>query len=362
MNKYYIVIMAGGKGERFWPMSRSSYPKHLIPIVGTDPMLLQTINTALNIVPKENIYLITGESQLSNIKLICQSKLLHENIIVEPFGKDTAAVVGIATLILKRKNPNAIFAVLPSDHVLGDKILFQKTIETSFELLNNNNNSLITIGVNPKFPAIEYGYIKKKSLKFIKNGLKIYHACKFKEKPNLKCAKNYLKSGQYFWNSGIFIWGVKSIENEFRTYAYNLWNNIIKLNDYLDKKYSLNESIKYIYKTIDKISIDYAIMEKSKNVLVIEGIFNWDDVGSWTALDRHIPKDKNQNILKGNIVIDKSEKNIIINDNNNNKMLITAIGVKNLIIVYSKNAILVCNKNNAQDIKNILKNITHDLK
>lgn len=343
INNRYVVIMAGGRGERFWPKSRLKKPKHLISIIGKEPMLLQTINRLKAVVPIENIFIITNKEQRDAVIEVC-SDLAPSQIIAEPIGRDTAAAVGLAKVLVKQKNPEAVFAILPADHVINDVKNLENCLIAGFEIASENN-VLVTIGIPPTEPSTAYGYIKKS----LAQGT-FYKVDKFVEKPNLETAKSYLASGDYFWNAGMFVWSVPTLEIALKQYCPELSQGLATL----EASSYLEAALTTLYAQLPKISIDYALLEKANNVVTIPASFDWDDVGEWPAIARHNDRDCNNNVISGNAVITEGSGNIIVNEEGH---LTALIGVDNLIVVQTKDATLICHKDKAQDIKKLLQQV-----
>lgn len=354
MNDKYIVIMAGGRGERFWPKSRLSRPKHLLPIVGNDSMLTQTLNRIKNIVPLSNIFIITNKEQHAAIIDTCPT--LHPSqIIAEPIGRDTAPAVILAKVLVKKQNPNATFAILPADHVINDVYQLEKCLNTAFDVALKND-VLVTIGIVPTSPSSAYGYIQKGNSFEPDN--RFFKVNKFVEKPNTELAKQYLDSQQYFWNAGMFIWTIPSLESALTKYCPELSNHFFELEKTLTTT-PFNDCIFQCYEKLPKISIDYALLEKAQNVITLPSSFDWDDVGEWSAIARHFPHDSEKNVVHGDAILYHSNNNIVVNENNH---LTTLIGVENLIVVQTKDATLICHKEKAQDIKFLLKKLQENPK
>ena len=355
MTERFVVIMAGGSGERFWPQSRKKKPKHLLPIVGRLPMLTQTIARVLPLVPAANIYVITTESQLKAARVAC-SGLPKGNIIVEPVGRDTAAAVGLGMLLVKRRNPDAAFAVLPADHVIGDVHGFREMLDAAFKAAESADE-LVTLGIEPTEPATGFGYIERGAV-WHTEPITIMRAKRFVEKPNLAKAKTYVASKRYYWNAGMFVWRVPVVEAGLKAHAPELAAGLATLEKGLARG-NAAKALAKIYPGLQKISIDYALMEKSKNVLVLPTNFGWDDVGSWTAISRHHPKDNAGNILRGMACVENGRNNIVVSDG---KHLTAVLGLDNLVVVHTADATLVCPQDQAQEIKKLLKRLQADAK
>lgn len=352
MNRYAVII-AGGKGERFWPQSRLSRPKHLLPIVGNKEMLLQAIDRFEGFIPDENIIIITNAEQVEAINSLCPN-IKKENIFAEPIGRDTAAAVALATLIIKSKNPHAIFAILPADHVINDTIAFRNCIEQAYSVAEKYP-SLITLGIKPTIPATGYGYIQKGN----SIGERTFSVKRFVEKPNKESAQKYLDSGDYLWNAGMFIWKVETIENALIEHCHDLYKKMQPLETILKNGGNFSTTLKEIYLGLEKISIDYAVMEKAENVFTIEATFDWDDVGEWPAIERHSEADSQGNVVRGNAILSESNRNIVLNENGH---LTAVLGIDDLIIIQTKDATLICPKNKSQEIKALVQKISADPK
>ncbi|WP_129599752.1 mannose-1-phosphate guanylyltransferase [Anaerophilus nitritogenes] len=344
------VIMAGGKGERFWPRSRKSLPKQLISLTGEKTMIQETVDRLKGFIEEENIYIATGEEYEEIIKQQLP-QVPKENIIVEPMGKNTAACIGLAAKYIERKNPNATMIVLPSDHLIKNVGHFKNTLLWAARVAENDDN-LVTLGITPTHPETGYGYINFESnteLPYCSNAYKVKG---FVEKPDKHTAMKYLESGEYLWNSGMFIWKVSTILNNIQKHMPKLDQVLNEISHNFDTQFF--EKILYDeYSKLESISIDYGIMEKADNIYVLPCIFGWDDVGSWTALERINEKDDYGNIIKGNIVHLDTKQCII----EGNEKLIATIGIEDLIIVDTEDAMLICSKEKAQEVKVLLKEL-----
>ncbi len=352
MDDQFIVIMAGGKGERFWPESRLKRPKHLLPIVGSSPMLRQTVDRIGNAVPKENIFVVTNVTQQEAIREMCPD-LPSENIVAEPVGRDTAPAVGLSMLLVKQKNPNGVFTLLPADHVIHDSEGFQKCLQTGFDLAGGSD-VLVTIGIAPTHPATGYGYIQKGEALDRFEAQKAFKVKRFVEKPDLAIATDYVESGEYYWNAGMFVWSVKAIESAFSKHNPALLQGIEKIEKSIADGQSLADALDVVYPNLERISIDFSVMEKAENVVTIESTFDWDDVGEWPAIERHGDKDDAGNLLSGLGMAEDASNNIVFNDG---KRVTALLGVDDLIVVHTEDATLVCHRSKAQDIKKIVKTL-----
>jgi len=348
----YVVIMAGGKGERFWPQSRLRKPKHLLPIVGETPMLTQTVERLEGVVPPENVLVITNSEQREAVLEVCPM-LPADNVIAEPVGRDTAAAVGLATVLVADRDPNATFAMLPADHVIKDSKGFQSVLSAAFDAAGQED-ALVTVGIQAAYPATGYGYIHRGEVAGEAEGRKVYAVKAFREKPDLETATQYVESGEYYWNAGMFSWRVPVISREFELHTPGLWKALGAISGGLKQGKPLDALLAEHYPNLEKISIDYAVMEKAATVRVLESDFDWDDVGEWPAVERHYEKDEAGNVIRGRIVVQDGSGNIVVNDGKHTTAL---IGVEDLIVVQTADATLVCPKDRAQDIKALVRKL-----
>lgn len=348
----YIVIMAGGRGERFWPQSRSKAPKQLLPIVGDESLLAQTVRRVEGVVPLENVFVLTNAEYAGAARQACPM-LPAANVVAEPVGRDTAAAVGLGALLVGLRDESASLAVLPSDHVIHDAAAFRKVLSGAFEAAEAGEY-LVTIGIAPEFPATGYGYIQRGETCMKLGCLPVYGVKRFVEKPNLETAKQYVASGEFFWNAGMFIWSVKSIHNALRSLVPDIAVILDSIAAEVRSGAPLEDVLAQRYGSLRKISIDYAVMEKAGNVLTIPGIFDWDDVGSWPSLFRHLPTDSHGNVLKGDAVVLDGSGNLVVGSNGH---LVSVLGLSNCIVVHTPDATLVCPRDRAQDIKSLVKEI-----
>ena len=353
MNNRFVVIMAGGRGERFWPQSRLTRPKHLLPIVGDSAMLAQTVDRLDGLIPQENIFVLTNVEQRDAVLETCPS-LLPNRVIGEPVGRDTAAAVGLAALIVDHEIKDAVFALLPADHVIEDSAGFCSVLESSFEAAEKND-CLVTIGIKPTFPSTGYGYLCQGGEMEKASGHIVSKVDRFVEKPDLKTAEKYLSEGGYFWNAGMFVWRPSVILSEIAEHAPGLSEGLKDLRKSWNDSGSLVAAMDRVYPNLEKISIDFAVMEKADGVVMLESNFDWDDVGEWPAIARHYSADENGNVFKGNGVSVDSKGNLAFAEKGH---CITLLGVEDLIVVQSGDATMVCHKDRAQEVKALAKKVS----
>jgi mannose-1-phosphate guanylyltransferase len=354
VSKPFIVIIAGGRGERFWPQSRAHRPKHLLPIVGTEPMLAQTLRRVRPLAPAGNIFVITSVRQEKAVREVCAPfRLPAGNIVAEPVGRDTAPAVGLAAALVGQRDPKGVFAILPADHVIKDDMAYRHDLRAAFAAAAREP-VIVTIGIKPHEPATGFGYIRKGKPLARVGGSRACKVAAFYEKPDLKTARRYLASGEYLWNAGMFVWSVPVVNTGFERHAPDLQAGLAPVRAALAKGRGLGPVLKKVYPSLRKISVDYALLEKSTNVIVLPASFDWDDVGEWAAVARHDAKDALGNVGRGRTLVEQGSNNIVISDGEH---LVALVGTDDLIVVHTADATLVCPKNRAQDIKLLLKRV-----
>lgn len=340
----YAIIMAGGVGSRFWPRSREKMPKQLLRIFGENTMIQDTVKRVSKIVKMENIYIVTNKVQKAEIKNQLPG-IPMDNIIVEPFGRNTAACIGLASILIGNFNKDAVTLVLPADHIIRDEAAYldimKRAASFAFE-----SKGLVTIGIQPTRPETGYGYIQREENEVAEN---IFKVKTFAEKPNYPTAERFLESGDFVWNSGMFIWKVDSILNEINKHMPDLMEGLKKLEKALLKD-DFEKTLEMVYGMLRSISIDYGVMEKSDNVFVIRSTFGWSDVGNWEEVYQLSHKDEFGNSIHGNTFIEGVHNSLIYSE----KSFIGCIGVENLIIIDVDDALLVANRYNSQDVKKIV--------
>ena len=336
--KVFCVIMAGGGGTRFWPVSREKKPKQLLDLDGKGLMINQTADRLKNL--SEGLYVVTAKEQAESLKKATAGRILPQNVIVEPSKKNTAACIGYAAVRIIKEHGDGIMVVSPSDAYVKDQKEYVKTFNTAIE--GAKKGGLFTIGIKPTFPATGYGYIKS-----IGDG-EIKKVERFVEKPDYITAEKYLKSGDYLWNSGVFVWKASVILEEIKKYIPELYDGLKLIEKSpIDKQSFAAEEA---YKIIPSISIDYGVMEKTQNAFVVAGDFGWSDVGSFDTLSDMVGKDENGNVVRGNAILKDTADSVIYSE----KRLIATLGLKDVIVVETDDAVLVCDKSRAQEIKSIV--------
>lgn len=337
------LIMAGGKGTRFWPLSTEEKPKQFLKLLGEDTMLQMTVKRVEKLLPIEKIFVVTAKQYVNLVKEQLPN-LPEKNIIVEPVGKNTAPCIALSAFIIKKYYDNATIAVLPSDHLIKDEERFIQILKDADEFVENNPNAIVTLGMKPDRPETGYGYIKYSGDRKELNNSQIISVEAFVEKPNLGKAKEYLKSGQYLWNGGMFIWKANNILKLTKKYLNETYSILSEIAATSEKNFEA--VLENRYKEVEGISIDYGIMENADNIYVIPSDFGWDDVGNWTSIERYNEKDEKENISNSNSFVYKSSRNIILTQK---KVVLN--NVENLIIVETDDYILISAKDKEQEIK-----------
>lgn len=346
--KRVALIMAGGRGERFWPRSRKNMPKQFLALTDDGKTMIQlTVERILPIVDMEDIYIVTNK----DYKELVQKQLpdiLEENILCEPVGRNTAPCIGLGAIHILKKYEDAIMLVLPSDHLIKYNSMFIKTLKEGCEIAQEGKN-LVTVGITPDYPETGYGYIKFNPR--ICKG-QAFAVEKFVEKPSVEVAKEYLNTEEYLWNSGMFIWKVSSILENMEQFMTKIYHGLLKIKNAIGTEEE-ETILEKEFMSFSSMSIDYGVMEKAENIYILPGTFGWDDVGSWLAVERIKKTNEFGNIVNGNIITINTRNCII----EGTKKLIATVGLQDLVIVDAEDAILICEKDETTDIKKVLENL-----
>lgn len=344
---FLMFIMAGGSGERFWPLSRKAKPKHLLKLVSSHTLLEETVLRLKPLAKRpSDLLILTNHEQVPGVRKALP-RFPKASLIPEPAKRDTAPAAALATALALRKNPNAVLALLPADAVIGKHTIFRSQLAAAARAAVASP-SFVTLGIKPSYPATGFGYLHlgSKTLPRLKGGpfLKVKH---FVEKPSLAKAKGYLRSGQYAWNAGIFVWKASTFLAEARRQQPAL----AKFIERFPKKGSYSAYLRREFPKLPKISVDYAIMEGAKSVLALRAEFPWDDVGSWTALPGHLPTDRHGNTFRGPLLSMESRNSLALAEGGRTVAL---LGAENLVVVDTKDALLVCSKDKVQEVKQLM--------
>lgn len=345
----HAMIMAGGGGTRFWPRSRSARPKQFLAFSGERTLLQGTLDRIEAQVPRERTWVITGGAHRDEA-----SKQLPElaanRVVGEPMGRDTAACIGLGAALIAREDPEAVMIVMPADHVIEPVQEFRRAAHAAEQLAEAHPQALITFGIPPAYPATGYGYIHRGTAVDKRQSITAYQVKEFKEKPKFEQAEQYVASGEYYWNSGIFVWKVKAILGELRTHKPKLMESVDRIVAAWGTSMQ-DEIFRKEYEAAEKISIDFAVMERAKEVLVVQAPYQWDDVGSWLALERRNAQDAEGNTVRAKHLGIKTSKCVIVADPGH---LIATIGVSDLVIVQDGNATLIANRAEEGTVKDIV--------
>ena len=338
------LIMAGGKGTRFWPLSTEEKPKQFLNLVGDNTMIQMTVNRILPIIPIERIFVCTGEKYIDYV-INQLPKLPKENIIVEPEGRNTAPCIALSSMIIKRKFNDASILVLPSDHLIEKEDEFRSIILKGNDFLEKNPYNIVTLGIQPNRPETGYGYIKLKNEIFNN----IYKVDKFVEKPDENTAKKYLANGNYLWNSGMFLWKAENIINQIKNYSPEIYEALKEIETIEEDV--IGNYVKENYKNTTNISIDYAVLEHSKDIYVIPSDIGWDDIGTWKAVERYRDRDLDNNIVAENVSVIESKSNMIVN----NKKRVVLIGIEEVMTLETEDSIFIVNKKYMDNLRDYQK-------
>jgi mannose-1-phosphate guanylyltransferase len=342
---WFVVIMAGGRGERFWPKSRESLPKQCLKVFSDKTLIEETFSRLERLVPKERIYIVTNQELADKIKEF----IPDANFIVEPVARNTAACIGLSSAKIQSLDPKAVILIETSDHVYQDVPAYIQTLETA--LSEAEKGELVTIGIKPTRPETGFGYIRKGGKKKDSKSENVFLVKEFREKPNLEKAIEFIDSGEFLWNSGLFAFKAERIMESFKDHMPELKKGLEEIQE---KKFD-GGCLEKVFKGLESVSIDYGVMEKEQRIVVVEGKIPWDDIGDWAAMERIFDKDKNNNVFKGAVETVNAKNNIVFSER-----LVGLVNVENIIVVETPDAVLVCDKESAQRVKDLTKKLGQD--
>lgn len=352
----YGVILAGGRGERFWPLSRYEHPKQLLKLTSSRTMIEETVDRFEGFIPNERVIVVTG-AYLKDKILEAVPTLKEENLLLEPEGKNTCLAIGLAAMHIKMKDPDGVMVVLSSDHLIHPRERLISILRVGSEVAGEGD-FLITIGVVPSRAETAYGYIELDEEFALREGITFYRIRQFKEKPVPTKAQEYYLDRNHLWNSGMFIWRADAILKAIEKHVPDIYGCLVNYRGLLDDSDEYDARVE-LYKKCANISIDFAVLEKAPNVLTIKGDIKWDDVGSWLAMDRIHERDRSSNVIRGDVAIEDSYENIVVNDADG---VIACLGTSDLVIVRTGEIVMVAHKTRVADIKNLLATLGGDKK
>jgi len=360
----FVIIMAGGRGERFWPLSREKTPKQLLTLLGKRSFLQQAVDRVLPLVPLKNIFIITNQAQAAAVRQQLP-KLPKDNVVAEPMGRDTCAAVALGAALVGARSASGVMAVLPADHVIPEEKKFQQVLADAFDVAAHGR-VIVTIGIKPTEPATGYGYIRTGAVLpppagGVPYATTFFKAEQFVEKPNHETAVGYLSSGQYRWNAGMFVWSVATVMEGLQSHQPEMCEACQRWLKVAAQPAKLARTLAKEYPDIKKISIDFALMEKAGNVVCADGAFAWDDLGAWPALARHLQPDAAGSCAVGQLIQVDAARNIVF-DARKKRTPITLVGLTDTIVVQTDDAVLIAPKNEAQKIKELVKKLGADKK
>jgi len=349
----YAVIMAGGSGTRFWPLSREKMPKQLLKIGSEDTLIQLTVDRVLPLIKREHIFIVTNQGIAADIETQLTQRFggpWDRNLILEPEAKNTAPALGLSAVHVNRIDPEGIMVVLSADHAVRNIEAFRACIKTAAKAAQQDY--LVTLGIKPSRPETGYGYIKAGE-PCREAGLSgVSRVERFVEKPDLKTAQGYLRSGQYYWNSGMFVWKVRTFLQEIERHLPSLHQGLMDVQKSIGSGREA-DTVRTLFSRLDPVSIDYGIMEKTDRAAIVPADIGWSDVGSWTALEEVTDKDASGNIISGNVIDIDSTDSVVYAE----KRLVATIGLNNTIVVDTPDATLVCSRDRAQDVKKVVEEL-----
>nr|WP_319509765.1 mannose-1-phosphate guanylyltransferase [uncultured Draconibacterium sp.] len=350
MKDLYTLIMAGGSGTRFWPRSKTVKPKQYLNIFGDKSLLQDTIERFATFTKQENIYIVSSATQAKVLEK--QTPMLpKENLIYEPIGRNTLPCIGLAAMYAERENPDGVMVVSPSDHLITNNTLFESTVLAAAKIANERDG-IVTLGITPTYPATGYGYVQTAEDITGNEKIKQFKVERFVEKPDEATAADYLKQGGFYWNSGLFVFKVSVFLKAVEEFAPELYADLRKIQaDFGNPSYP--ETLDTIYRAVESISVDYGIMEHAKNIFLVEGNFDWNDLGSWESVYQTDKKDENGNAGMGEAIFLDSKNSYVSTDDG----LVAVVGLDDVIVVRDGNTTLVCKRDNAEDIKKIVEEL-----
>lgn len=352
MEHYYALILAGGGGTRLWPMSRSETPKQFLPLVENQSMFRVSVDRLAPLFKPEQIYVVTGAQYVERMRADVP-EIPAENIIAEPYGKNSAPAAALGLAVIQKRDPEATVAILTADHHITKKEDFRAVLAAAYEMAQEEY--IVTLGISPSFPSTGFGYIRQGVAIRSVNGLSAYHSRGFTEKPDIVTATEFVASGEYSWNSGMFIWTVKQAMGEFKRQQPTIYTQLTEAVEKLDTP-QFDATLLAAWEKLQNVSIDFGVMENAQSMAVIPVNIGWSDVGSWSAMFEVLPHDRFGNCYKGEVpehrLMLDTRSTLVYSDR-----LTVMIGVENLIVVDTDDVLLICHKDRSQDVKEVVNNL-----
>lgn len=354
MPQSFVVIIAGGRGERFWPLSRRARPKHLLEVVGSGTLLAQTLRRVAPLVPPANTLIITGAEQERALRAACPG-LPARNIVVEPAARNTGPAVALAAALVAARDPQGTFAVLPADHVVKDVVAYRRDLKAAFAAAAAED-VLVTLGIRPTGPATGFGYIRSRAQSLRVGGRRFFRIARFVEKPPLAVARRYVAAGNYLWNAGMFVWRVDRLDAALRTCAPDLVAAFAPVRTAVagGSGRKAKAALRAAYRAVERISIDHALLEKATNGVVLPATFDWDDVGSWAAMSRHLRADSSGNRVCGAGVVVGGAGNVIVSPPGH---VVALLGMTDCVVVQTADATLVMPRARSEDVRSVVERV-----
>ncbi len=351
MEHYYALIMAGGGGTRLWPLSRQDTPKQLLSLIDETSMFASSVERLSPLFEPEQIYVVTGRKYLTALREHAP-QIPERNFIIEPYGKESGPAAALGVTVIQKRDPQATIAVLTADHHITKKEAFRDVLKAAYELAQKGY--IATLGISPSYPATGFGYIQQGTLISNIDGYDCFVALAFTEKPNAVTATSFLASGEYTWNSGMFIWKAEQAMNEFKRQQPKMYDQFLKLAPAVDT-HEYDHTLEEIWENVEKISLDYAVMEGAEMMAVIPADFGWNDVGSWASMYDVLKLDKAGNGVKGSqaerVLLD-TKNTLVYSDK-----LVVTIGVQDIIVIETDDSLLICHKDRTQDVKEVVNHL-----
>ena len=352
MSNAYAVILAGGSGERFWPLSTKARPKQFISLFGGRPLLSLAVERLTGLIPPERVFIITAERLLADTAEAAWN-IPHTHIIGEPCKRDTAPAIATACGLVHGRDPNGVVCILTADQLMSDVETFRLTLSEAITVADQEK-AIVTIGIPPTHAATGFGYIEAgPPLSTTRTVTLFNRAERFVEKPDAYTAARYVESGRYFWNAGMFIWRTDTMLETLKAHAPDLAELCEAVAEVSNSPDDLDAVLRQVYPSLRAISIDYAVMEHAQNIIMAHGAFGWDDVGSWPSLSGHFTEDIEGNVIVGACETMEAQNNIVVSEDR----LTALIGVRGLVVVHSENATLICPKERSEEVKKLLRRI-----